>query len=170
MVTKPLSMSRVAILAIVAVALSPARPSRAAEPSPHLYQSATIVTGQELPNRSTAARIALPRVLVKISGDPSVALDRRLKPYANQAIDLVAGFTYRDQMAGIPVRDEQGTPDRTGRYSVFEHGSIYWKATSAPHAIQRRWLPATYPRNRPSRSFEFLAVSRWLASSRRVVD
>lgn len=112
MVTKPLSMSRVAILAIVAVALSPAQPSRAAEPSPHLYQSAAIVTGQELPNRSTAARIALPRVLVKISGDPSVALDRRLKPYANRAIDLVTGFTYRDQMAGIPVRDEQGTRDR----------------------------------------------------------
>lgn len=29
---------------------------------------------------------------------------------------------------GYPFRDETGVPDRSGRYSVFEHGSIYWKA------------------------------------------
>ena len=69
-------MPRAAILAIAAIALSSALPSRAAELSPHLYESATIVTGQELPNRTIAAKVALPRVLVKISGDPSVATDR----------------------------------------------------------------------------------------------
>lgn len=105
-------MPRAAILAIAAIALSSALPSRAAELSPHLYESATIVTGQELPNRTIAAKVALPRVLVKISGDPSVATDPRVKRYAGPAIGLVTSFTYRDQMAGIPVRDEQGTRDR----------------------------------------------------------
>jgi len=28
---------------------------------------------------------------------------------------------------GYPFRDEAGVPDRSGRYSVFERGSIYWK-------------------------------------------
>jgi hypothetical protein len=33
---------------------------------------------------------------------------------------------------GVPVSDEQATPDRRGRYSVFARGSIYWtEATGA---------------------------------------
>src|SRR5262249_28354911 len=27
---------------------------------------------------------------------------------------------------GLPVDGEKGTPDNVGRYSVFDHGSIYW--------------------------------------------
>ena len=29
-------------------------------------------------------------------------------------------------LLGAPVNPEAGTPDQLGRYSVFEHGSIYW--------------------------------------------
>jgi len=31
-----------------------------------------------------------------------------------------------DSMLGAPVSEELAAPDGTGRYSVFEHGSIYW--------------------------------------------
>lgn len=136
MVTKPFPMSLVAVLAMAAMTVSPAVSARAAELPPHLYESAAIVTGQELPNRTAAARIALPRVLMKISGDPSIAMDRRVKPYANRAIDLVTGFTYRDQMAGIPVRDEQGTRDRpydlTLRFDPVRIGEILTRLGRKP--------------------------------------
>lgn len=39
---------------------------------------------------------------------------------------------------GYPITDEQGTPDRAGRYSVFEHGSIYWKADLGAHEVRGR--------------------------------
>ena len=97
--------------AAIALCLCSITTSSATEQSA-LYRSAAIVTGQELPNRVAAAKAALPRVLIKLSGDPSIANDARIAPYIKRAIDLVSAFTYRDQMAGVPVRDEQGTRDR----------------------------------------------------------
>ena len=37
---------------------------------------------------------------------------------------------------GAPVTAEQGTPDGIGRYSVFEHGSIYWTPQLGAHEVQ----------------------------------
>jgi len=37
-------------------------------------------------------------------------------------------------LLGAPTAAEAGTPDGVGRYSVFEHGSIYW--TSSPGAFE----------------------------------
>ena len=33
---------------------------------------------------------------------------------------------------GLPITDEQGTPDGMGRYNHFEKGSIYWTAKTGP--------------------------------------
>lgn len=36
---------------------------------------------------------------------------------------------------GAPITEELGTPDAVGRYSVFEHGSIYWTAQIGAHEV-----------------------------------
>jgi hypothetical protein len=36
---------------------------------------------------------------------------------------------------GAPVTDERVTPDSAGRYSVFEHGSIYWTPQLGAHEV-----------------------------------
>jgi hypothetical protein len=52
---------------------------------------------------------------------------------------------------GWPQTDERDTPDRTGRYNLFEGGGIYWK-TSAPEAFfvingfWRTWGQLNYER------------------------
>ena len=47
---------------------------------------------------------------------------------------------------GYPFRDESGVPDRSGRYSVFEGGSIYWKPDLGAHEvhgkIRDKWAEA----------------------------
>lgn len=44
---------------------------------------------------------------------------------------------------GAPISDEAGTPDRAGRYSVFQNGSIYWTEATGAHevhgAIRDEW-------------------------------
>lgn len=36
---------------------------------------------------------------------------------------------------GYPATDETGTPDGRGRFSHFEHGSIYWTPQTGPHEV-----------------------------------
>lgn len=36
---------------------------------------------------------------------------------------------------GAPITDEQTTPDGVGRYTVFEHGSIYWTPDTGAHEV-----------------------------------
>ena len=57
-----------------------------------------------------AARLCLAfkDVLVKVSGDPRLLDDPRVEALAKDAGSLVAKFTYRDRMEGIPIHDEQG--------------------------------------------------------------
>lgn len=50
------------------------------------------------------------------------------------------GVTYRalggcTSVLGVPKTDEMGTPDGVGRYSVFEHGSIYWTQATGAHEV-----------------------------------
>lgn len=44
---------------------------------------------------------------------------------------------------GFPLTDELGTPNGRGRYSHFEHGSIYWTEKKGAHdvhgAIRDKW-------------------------------
>lgn len=46
-------------------------------------------------------------------------------------------------LLGAPITEERGTPDGVGRYSVFEHGSIYWTPQLGAHEvnghIRDRW-------------------------------
>jgi hypothetical protein len=47
---------------------------------------------------------------------------------------------------GYPIADEATTPDGTGRYNVFERGSIYWTEATGAHevlgAIRDKWKEA----------------------------
>lgn len=36
---------------------------------------------------------------------------------------------------GVPKSNELGTPDGVGRYSVFDHGSIYWTPNTGAHEV-----------------------------------
>ncbi|MFB9268501.1 DUF2066 domain-containing protein [Bradyrhizobium erythrophlei] len=77
-----------------------------------LYRAQTAVTGQLEPNRLIGFAACLEDVLIKVSGAPTLAGDRRLEPYKAKAKEFVTSFDYHDQFAGKPHRDEQGTRDR----------------------------------------------------------
>jgi uncharacterized protein with LGFP repeats len=38
-------------------------------------------------------------------------------------------------VVGVPKTDEMTTPDRIGRYNVFERGSIYWTQATGAHEV-----------------------------------
>jgi hypothetical protein len=48
-----------------------------------------------------------------------------------------------ESFLGGPITEERATPDRIGRYNVFERGSIYWTPSIGAHevhgAIRDRW-------------------------------
>ncbi|UUP17314.1 DUF2066 domain-containing protein [Nitratireductor thuwali] len=77
-----------------------------------LYQAVAIVTGTVEPERSRGFAAALEEVLVKVSGDISLAGSSSLAELADKAGDFASSYHYRDRMAGIPVHDEQGTRER----------------------------------------------------------
>ena len=77
-----------------------------------LYKSTVIVTGFDMRSRPSGFARALHEVLVKLSGEPRLDRDPRVKELAAHADKLVVRFDYVDQMAGIPIHDEQGSYDR----------------------------------------------------------
>ena len=77
-----------------------------------LYRTKVTVTGQDETNRMTSFAAGLEDVLIKASGAQKLSADRRLAAFKSKAKDFVRAFSYRDQFAGKPVRDEQGTRDR----------------------------------------------------------
>ena len=78
----------------------------------NLYRAQTVVTGQGEPNRIIGFGACLEDVLIKVSGQPMLASDRRLAAYKSRAREFVSSFDYHDQYAGKPHHDEQGTRDR----------------------------------------------------------
>ena len=78
----------------------------------NLYRAQTIVTGQGEPNRIIGFATCLEDVLIKVSGALKLESDRRLDAYKSRSADFVRAYSYHDQMAGRPKRDEQGTRDR----------------------------------------------------------
>ncbi|UFX47163.1 DUF2066 domain-containing protein [Bradyrhizobium sp. 41S5] len=78
----------------------------------NLYRAQTVVTGQGEPNRIIGFGACLEDVLIKVSGQPMLASDRRLAGYKSGAKEFVSSYDYHDQYAGKPHHDEQGTRDR----------------------------------------------------------
>ena len=99
--------------------LVPAAPQAACPPDiPPLYQAYEIVTGTDMRQRPWGFAQTLREVLVKVSGDPRLKTDPRTAPLAARAADFVACFRYADQMADVPLHDEQGTYDRPYKLTV----------------------------------------------------
>lgn len=46
-----------------------------------------------------------------------------------------ADLDWDRSVLGLPTTDETATPDGTGRYNHFEHGSIYWSPATGAHDI-----------------------------------
>jgi uncharacterized protein len=90
-----------------------------------LYSGRTVVSGRGEENRKTGASACLVDVLVKVSGDPTVATDPRVQAFAGQAIGFADSFEYRDRLEGRPLHDEQGSYDRPHYLTVsFPPGKI----------------------------------------------
>src|SRR6516162_4089883 len=84
----------------------------AAQPAGGIYQATVITTGSDTRFRNAGFAQALREVLVKASGEPRLAKDRRVEALIQGAHRRVAFFSYRDQMEGIHHHDDQGTYDR----------------------------------------------------------
>lgn len=77
-----------------------------------LYKAETIVTGTGEAERMRGLRIGAEDVVIKLTGDASLAGTKPAGDVAEKAADLLADFTYEDRMKDIPIHDEQGTRDR----------------------------------------------------------
>jgi uncharacterized protein len=90
-----------------------------------LYRAKVTVTGQGETNRMLGFAACLEDALIKVSGAQQLAGDRRLASHKANAANFVTSFSYRDQFAGKPIRDEQGTRDRPYDLTVdFDKGRI----------------------------------------------
>jgi len=107
------------LLVAAATGLALLAPSAEADSTSDLYKSTVIVTGFDMRSRPSGFARALHEVLVKLSGEPRLDQDPRVTELAAHADKLVASFDYVDQMAGIPIHDEQGTYDRPYYLTVF---------------------------------------------------
>ncbi|QIG94069.1 MULTISPECIES: DUF2066 domain-containing protein [unclassified Bradyrhizobium] len=105
------TFARGVVRALLAVALICCSGAMAAADD-NLYRAQTVVTGEGEPNRIIGFGACLEDVLIKVSGQPMLAGDRRLAAYKSKAKEFVSGFDYHDQYAGKPHHDEQGTRDR----------------------------------------------------------
>lgn len=77
-----------------------------------LYRAQSVTNGFGEANRMRALAPSLTEVLVKLSGDPRLTGDPRVKDIAGRATDYVKDFSYRDLLNNRPPHDEQGTYDR----------------------------------------------------------
>lgn len=105
-------MRRFAVLLVVLLA----SPATAAEKIEGLYSAQTLVTGQRAETRDPALRQAFRDVLVKVSGDGTLFSDADAEHLFDPA--LVRAYSYRDLMASLPKKDEQGTRDRPFELTV----------------------------------------------------
>ena len=86
--------------------------ARAAGAADDLYRAQAIVTGKGEKNRQPGFRDCLDKVLVRLSGDQRLLAKSETAALRDRAGDLVASFTYRDRLEGVPIHDEQGSYDR----------------------------------------------------------
>lgn len=83
-----------------------------AEDRSDLYSAVSVTSGTGEVNRARSLAVSLADVLVKVSGDPTLADDPRVSTAAVNAGALVADFRYRDLLNNRPPNHEQGTYDR----------------------------------------------------------
>jgi hypothetical protein len=112
-------LATIPIALVIAIPYLAAAPSARADATSDLYRSTVIVTGFDMRNRPAGFARALREVLVKLSGEPRLDKAPRVAELAAHADKLVTSFDYVDQMAGIPIHDEQGTYDRPYYLTVF---------------------------------------------------
>lgn len=111
-----------AILAIICLATSAAAQTVDVEA---LYQARMRVTGQGEETRALGFARGLEEVLIKLCGDLRLSRDPGMAPLTARVAGLVRAFSYRDLMAGLPVRDEQGTRDRPYELTIrFDRAQI----------------------------------------------
>lgn len=117
-------MAAPALLAVVALlAVGVTRAALAApipvDPILDRYAGRSIVTGTDLRDRPKGFAASYVDVLVKVSGDPTLARDARVADMAREAAARVQRFDYWDRKAGIQLSDEQGSSDRS--YFITVH-------------------------------------------------
>lgn len=116
-----------------------------AQPDP-LYAARTITTGTDLRERPAGLARCLASVLVKVSGDPSLADDPRAEALASEAGTLVEDFDYQDRMGQLPLHDEQGSRDRpywlACRFSPAAIDAALRQLGRVPWPAPRPWLLA----------------------------
>lgn len=83
-----------------------------AEEQRDLYSAVSVTSGTGEVNRARSLAISLADVLVKVSGDPSLANDSRVAAASANAEALIADFSYRDLLNNRAPNHEQGTYDR----------------------------------------------------------
>jgi len=84
-----------------------------------LYSATTVITGTSLEDEKLRGFAeCLEQVLIKVSGDPSLAGTPAVVALAAQAQEFVESYDLQDWMAGIPVHDEQGTRERPHALTV----------------------------------------------------
>lgn len=105
-------------LVFTAAVVGAIAPSAEAQERTDLYQAVAIVTGSDMRSRPTGFAQCLREVVVKVSGEPRLRDDPRVGELAAHAAALVVSFGYVDQMAGIPIHDDQGTYDRPFNLTV----------------------------------------------------
>jgi uncharacterized protein len=89
------------------------------------YIGQATTTGFDTRYRADGMARALREVLVRVSGDPALARDPRVAALVPETEALIRLYSYRDEMAGIPRHDEQGTYDRPYLMTVaFDPGKI----------------------------------------------
>ncbi|MGI6854048.1 DUF2066 domain-containing protein [Mesorhizobium sp. 1B3] len=102
---------RVKLLCLALALVLPGGPLLASDSSA-LYGATTVTSGTGEKNRARALALCLVDVLVKVSGDPTLADDPRIAEMAGKATTLVAAYDYRDLLNDRPPNHEQGTYDR----------------------------------------------------------
>ena len=148
---KLLKMVAVALLAGVAGAALASQPAWATQYGPYEVHGA--IEGKWLAAGGPASTLGLP--VTNETGTPDGV--GRFNHFANQAsiywtpdtqAQIVQGAIrgawsrsgWERGPMGYPVTDENGAPLKTGRYSLFQRGIIYWSPASDAHEIQGRIL------------------------------
>jgi len=126
---------------LLLLALAPAGLGLAADRPDDLYRVQAIVTGKGEKNRQIGFRDCLDKVLVRVSGDQRLLARPEIPALRERAGDLVASFTYRDRLEGVPIHDEQGSYDRphdlTCNFDMAKLDTVFAELGSKPWLATR---------------------------------
>jgi hypothetical protein len=122
---------------IVGIALLVAGPAARAVAA-DLFVCREIVTGTDLRSRPEGLARCVRDVVVKVTGQPSLADDPRVAAIVSRAPDLVEDLAYVDRISDVPHHDEQGTRDRP--YDLIVHLDPELVTAELSAAGLRPWL------------------------------